>query len=100
MNKLKIVLVIGLIVVALTFAKIFSSEPVMAQTATMKVCSVLTAGQWRDSVTVPSGWTKPTCVRYQNAVRASEYQLGCLQNDSYNFGTFGGGLPAPNCGWR
>ncbi len=100
MNKSKkVVLVTVLVVVALTLAKFFSSEPVMAQTTTMKICSVFISGNWRDTVTVPSGWRTGTCLNYKNTVRATSYQVGCVFNNSYSFGAVGGGTPSPNCGW-
>lgn len=67
--------------------------------AGQKVCSVF-KGEWRTSLLVSDGWTAATCDSYQNTISSSgEYQLFCLFDNGYSFGSIAGGIPSPNCGW-
>ena len=65
-----------------------------------KVCSVLVSGNWRDTINVDSQATQAGCREFMNAVKAGEFQLGCLSQDGrVRLGSTGGGRPEPNCGW-
>jgi hypothetical protein len=64
-----------------------------------KICSVFSAGNWRDSVNVGASFTKVACRQYMLAVGAANWQLACLYSDGIGFGQPNGGVPAQNCGW-
>jgi hypothetical protein len=69
-------------------------------TGTHKICSVVTPGNWRDTLVVPQGWTSSDCNSYRSSVSASAYQLGCITNSTYYWGNPGGADPNPNpCNW-
>jgi hypothetical protein len=65
----------------------------------IKTCSIINLANQRDTISVPQSWTAATCNQYKMAVRANNYQLGCIFDDSFSFGVRGGGKPSPNCGW-
>lgn len=65
----------------------------------IKTCSVISLASQRNTISVPQSWTAATCNQYKIAVRAINYQLGCIFDDSFSFGVRGGGKPNPNCGW-
>ncbi len=65
-----------------------------------KACSVVTGGNWRDTIIVPSSWSADTCAKFQQAVGANDvYQLLCIFDNSFSIGSPNGGKPDPNCGW-
>lgn len=64
-----------------------------------KVCSVFIPDHWRDSILVPSSWTVAECNKLRLRLVATSFNLGCLFKDGPSFGTNGGGIPSPNCGW-
>jgi hypothetical protein len=68
------------------------------QTA-IKMCSVMADGHWRDTIDVPSTFTPEACKGYMQSVGADNYQLGCIQSNSFSWGAINGGTPSPNCGW-
>ena len=56
-------------------------------------------------VLVPNKWTTATCTSYEQSVFFPGYELpvgielGCIFNNSFSYGAFGGAIPNPNCGW-
>ena len=52
-----------------------------------KVCSPVVGNQWRDTIIVPATWTKETCNNYRAKVGASAYNLACIFENSYSFGS-------------
>lgn len=64
-----------------------------------KLCSAVLPGNWRDTVMVPSTWTKTTCADYKTQQAATNYQLGCIFDTGFSWGTIDGGIPLSNCGW-
>jgi hypothetical protein len=80
------------------------SQTSQALTGTHKLCSGVTAGNWRDTLVVNNTWTVSTCQFYASTVGAASFQLGCMWDNgavpNFQFGTLGGGIPAGNqCGW-
>ncbi|MEZ4864346.1 MAG: hypothetical protein R3C14_23740 [Caldilineaceae bacterium] len=69
------------------------------QLSAQKLCSVISAGYWRDSIMVSSSWSPDTCRRFRDAVGATQYQLACVFADDFSFGDVNGGAPSANCGW-
>jgi hypothetical protein len=65
----------------------------------MKTCSIIGSANWRDTILVPQFWTAETCNQYRMTVGATNYQLGCIFDNSFSFGVNNGGKPSPNCGW-
>ena len=77
-----------------------------------KMCSVVLAGEWRDTIPVPQGWTVQDCYNFARALTAQYYQLACVFDGGpgFSFGSNGraaanlavqrGGVPEPNCGWE
>jgi hypothetical protein len=69
---------------------------------THKVCSAFRAfGStfMRDSIVVDDGWSRTTCLGWTTSVSANEWNLGCLLDNGFSWGSMGGGIPNPNCGW-
>lgn len=66
----------------------------------IKVCSVVTPGQWRTDMVVPHGWRNDDCEAFRSHTIGSFYQLGCLYDWGFSFGTPNGGLPPQDCGWQ
>ena len=64
-----------------------------------KICSVITGGNWRDTLFVPSTWTAATCNQFRIDSGSAIYVLGCIFANSYSIGGAGGGIPPSNCGW-
>jgi hypothetical protein len=73
--------------------------------ARQKACSAVISGNFRDTILVPSSWTEATCSAYAQAIGTTAYQLWCITENNFSFGTPGtpgttnGGVPSPNCGW-
>lgn len=65
-----------------------------------KLCSAVSPGNWRDTITVPSTWTRANCGSYAAGVGATSWQVACIESTSVTWGADGGGMPAYNtCGW-
>lgn len=65
----------------------------------IKTCSIIGSTNWRDTIPVSQLWTTETCNQYRMAVGATNYQLGCIFDNSFSLGENNGGKPSPNCGW-
>lgn len=76
-----------------------TANPAGGITSPVKLCSAIGAA-WRDTLVVPDSWKAGTCQTYAESIRASNYQLGCANADSFSWGDMGGGTPpANNCNW-
>jgi hypothetical protein len=64
-----------------------------------KLCSVVVGGDWRDSIVVDDTWRAPACASWAQSVGAPTWQLGCLHDNAFSWGTANGGQPNPNCNW-
>lgn len=92
-----------LVVVIVIATMLVSTGPTQAQDPTpqpIKMCSAFISGEFRDSIAVPNGWSRGTCASWATTMGASDYQLGCIRESSFSWGTPNGGLPSPNCTWR
>lgn len=77
-----------------------TGETIQALTGTNKVCSAVVQGNFRDSIVVSQGWSATTCAGWAWSVGATEWQLGCLWENGFNWGTLNGGIPWGNyCNW-
>ena len=100
MKKIKLIARVALLILAVTFVTILNnSGGAVAQNVGAKLCSAVVPGNFRDTISVPSGWSAGTCQQYKSSVGAEVYQLGCTFNNSFSWGRFSGGTPNPNCGW-
>lgn len=91
---------IGLAIANILVTGISNPPPAFAQTSiAQKVCSGYVVSNFRDTISVPSGWSAGSCQSWAKDIGATEYQLGCVFNKSYSWGIPGGGTPSPNCGW-
>lgn len=74
-----------------------------------KLCSAVTPGNWRDSISVPATWTFRNCADHARAVGATTYELACVLGDRVSFPPKNTSIypeptspyrtPVPNCGW-
>jgi hypothetical protein len=64
-----------------------------------KMCRATTPGLFTWSTLVPSSWTSGTCASFAATALASQFQLGCIFENSFSLGSANGGIPSPNCGW-
>ncbi len=66
-----------------------------------KMCSGVSAGEFRTGIIVPNTWTSATCSGWIIDQKvANQYQLGCVTSTGVSYGPLGGGNPADNsCGW-
>lgn len=66
-----------------------------------KLCSGVSAGEFRTGIIVPNTWTSATCSGWIVGQKvANQYQLGCVTTTGVSYGPLGGGNPADNsCGW-
>ncbi len=65
-----------------------------------KFCSARVGASPRTILLVSAGWTASTCASFRNNVAGGGiYQLGCLFDDTFSFGSENGGIPPQNCGW-
>jgi hypothetical protein len=69
-----------------------TGEAVQALSGTHKVCSGYTPGQFRDSIVVSNGWSPTTCAGWAQSIGASTWQLGCLTENGFLWGS-------ASCGW-
>ena len=56
-----------------------------------KLCSAIAPGNFRDTVTVAETWSTETCRAYAASIGANNWQLACMNKDSF---TWGGGSAA------
>jgi hypothetical protein len=64
-----------------------------------KVCSCYNENG-RSTIFASAGWTPSDCSSYRDAVCPDgDYQLFCVLDDTFSFGTANGGIPSQNCGW-
>lgn len=73
-------------------------ETTQSLTGAHKVCSAVSPGYSRDSIVVTS-WHPYTCSGWATSVGAPVWQLGCLTDYGYSWGSAYGGIPSPNCEW-
>ena len=100
-NKFGLIVGMVSLAVILSFLTIFNgSDFALAQASRTKLCSVVVPDNWRDTISVPSGWNSGTCQSYARSVGATFYQLGCGFSNSFSLGAENGGTPNPNCGWQ
>lgn len=66
-----------------------------------KLCSGVSAGEFRTGIIVPNTWTSATCSGWIIGQHiANDYQLGCVTTTGVSYGSLGGGTPSDNsCGW-
>jgi len=65
-----------------------------------RVCSAINPGApFRDTIDAGDGWDSDVCARWVRSVGAQVMQLGCVFPNDFAWGTPGGGLPEPDCGW-
>jgi hypothetical protein len=69
------------------------------QFSAQKACSIVTMGNWRDTILVPSSWTASQCDNFKKTFNAQQYQLICILDSGFSAGALDGGIPSPNCGW-
>jgi hypothetical protein len=100
MKRIGVLAGLVLLTVVLSLVSVLGdSRTVTAQFTGSKLCSVIVGGDWRDTFSVPSGWTRNTCRIFRNSVGAYDYQLGCAFSNGFSWGSGGGGTPSQNCGW-
>ena len=63
-----------------------------------QVCSVYAAGSFRDSITVPDGFSIAACQDFQQKAGGYEYQLGCASASGISFSS--PHASAWGCGWK
>lgn len=63
-----------------------------------KVCNVLGSG-WSNNIVVPDSWAVANCNTFATSAKGTNYQIGCALPNGIAFGTAGGGVPNPDCGW-
>ena len=96
-------------------ASVSAAPPAAAQALpnTMKACSVVVPGSWRDVTTVQQAWTITDCAAYGRQLGATQVQLGCIfatpapggqrfswgRNLSVGATPSMANLPRDNCGW-
>ncbi|MGE4069841.1 MAG: hypothetical protein AB7E72_01545 [Lysobacterales bacterium] len=66
-----------------------------------KFCRTGQAGQYTNTVVVPSSWTAANCQNFLSVIGGNIYVLGCMFGDgTAAIGTQNTGAPpSPNCGW-
>ena len=66
-----------------------------------KMCSGVSAGEFRTGIIVPNTWTAATCKGWIIDQKvANDYPLGCVTGSGVSYGSLGGGTPGDNsCGW-
>lgn len=64
-----------------------------------KLCNALGTG-WNNNIVAPDSWTASNCNTFASDAGATSYQIGCALSNGSVFGTTGGGIPSPNCGWN
>lgn len=74
-------------------------EAPSALTGTHKMCSGFVSGNYRDTILVPSAWSSGMCQSWVASTGTSSWQIGCVFDWGYSWGTPNGGLPPSNCGW-
>ncbi|WNZ25571.1 hypothetical protein HJG54_23810 [Leptolyngbya sp. NK1-12] len=85
MKKIKLIAVVVLLVVGLSFAKVVTdTSPAVAQSWRVKVCSAVVPGNWRDSTMAPDDWYIDDCYGWAQSVGGTETQLGCFFDDGYS----------------
>ena len=110
-------IVLGVLIVYFAVSESdLTTKPALAQlSSSQKFCSVYNPNSasdqgngpngprpaWRDTFSVPPGWTASKCSTFANQVNANKWQIGCFSNAGYTFGSPMGGLPTDNnCGWK
>lgn len=63
-----------------------------------KLCKALKSAS-TNTVNAPDSWTPSDCSAFASGVGTTSYQIGCALSSGTSFGTTGGGMPNPNCGW-
>lgn len=79
-------------------AKVVLTNLGAIQFNSQKACTVYGTG-WRDTVLVPAFAAGALCNSLKTQYGAANYQLACVFDSSFSFGTANGGIPSPNCGW-
>lgn len=74
-----------------------TGTPTSSQTV-VKVCSIASPNNWRDSIVVPDGWTSSKCRDFSEAMGAEDFYLGCLnlENNAVEFPKNGSGALIAN----
>lgn len=90
-------------------ALVTNDKAAIAQTTYLpvptKLCSAAVSGNFRDTISVPSGWSYRTCRSFALSIKATSYQLGCTSNTGYSWGsatpvgTIARKIPTSNCDW-
>ena len=78
----------------------FPEDREMDQGYQGKICSA-SSPHTRDTINVPVEWTVEDCRTFASSVGGATFQLGCIfaGTPKLAWGTFGGGIPQPDCGW-
>lgn len=63
-----------------------------------KLCQANGSG-WKNTTLAPDSWTAAECGNFLTKTGGTSFQIGCANSGDTSFGTVGGGIPNPNCGW-
>jgi hypothetical protein len=74
--------------------------PIVEKTS-QKLCSVWTAGVFRDTINAPDSWTATDCRGFADQLGATFAQLACQFDHGMSWGKVDQTLaPNPDCGWE